>query len=878
MKKGIFFICAVCAVVLFATNVYALDIYFEHRTTEELARGVVYEQNRMMTSRGMLDVHVLYVDVRQPHVSVAPVASSRELGLRETTSRMLSDAGAIAGINADFFNMARVHSTYFGPMVREGQVLSLNAGTNSESHDLATFFLDINNNPFFEYMRTHMRIYANNQFLTRIVSYNSIGSNIHSPVIVSRSAMYDTSEIDRRALYTLKVVVDNGVVTQTTFSTVETPENGFVIIIPHASLPYYERFLGVGTDVFFHVSTDINVDFSSIQAAIGGGSVVLNNGEVVGGAGVQPNARHPRTAVGAMRDGRMVLMVVDGRTHSIGVTNAELGAVLLHYGVVNAMHMDGGGSTTMVTRAQSGNFSVANTPSDGSQRRVTNALGVFDNSVAGDKVGIILIPAETRAIAGVPLAAEVFGVDYLGNRIPLYIEDSDSLFRAEAVFLANPEYGFWNNNVYTPLRTGTHRLEVRYGEMHAYTTIEVFSLGQLQPQHEVISLLEGGQIRLRFSGIATDGTQVNIPEVTGLRVSPAYLGSFENGYFTAIRGGTGYIQAAVGAVVAYIPVAIGGFPWPIDMFGGTHLGFLSTPPEYVSTTVTTETLAGRDVIRMDYSFGRTAATQAAYVTFYPALEIPGEPIALRMQVYGDDSGHWLRARVRDAEGNSHNIDFARELDFVGWETVIARLPNRPAPFTLDRIYMVTLESFEATRHLAIFYGLEALYAPNHDFDVPQGTVFTDRLRAATGFAGFPNGSHNALSIPSASDDVSFGVLGVSNMAVATITARGGGIQAANVQQWQNFMPNIRRLDLPYVVILLDESPFNFTRRMERDLFHHAMTQLNEEGRTVFVVSATADETTLIMRDNIRYINIARPESGNARIHFHSDGDRIWWND
>ncbi|MCL2199215.1 MAG: phosphodiester glycosidase family protein [Defluviitaleaceae bacterium] len=859
MKKGIFLICLLAAVFFGGGRAYALDILFEHRETMEVSRGVVYEQNRMMTTRGMLDVHVLTVDVNQPYITLAPVYSD-EMGLRETTSRMLYGAGAVAGINADFFNTARMHSTYFGPMVRDGEVISLNAGINAESHELATFFLDMHNNPFFRYMRTNMRLYANGIFAAHVITYNSVGPTMYSPMVVSRAFVEDTADIDRRIPYVTKFVVRDDVVTQVTTSSVQTPENGFVILIPHMSLPYYQDLFRVGTHVRFFVGTDINVDFSSIRTAIGGGAVILNNGALVEGGGIQPNLRHPRTAVGATRDGRIILMAVDGRSHSVGVTHAELGALLQRYGAINAMHMDGGGSTTMVTRSPAGVYSVANRPSDGGQRRVTNALGVFNNSPVGAIIGIVLEPVETRAVMGVPLPATVFGVDFWGNRLPL----NDG---AAPVFLANPAYGFWSDGRYTPTQVGTHLIEVRYGAFHATATVEVFALGELRFRQEIIGLLEGGRAMVSFTGIATDGTTVNIPEVPSLTVSPAYLGVFDGNEFIALRGGTGHIAAAVGGIRAYIPVTVGGFPWPVNMFG-TERSFLSMPAEYVFTQVTTEQIGGIDMIRLSYSFGRTARTQASYVTFYPPLALPGEPIALRMQAYGDGSGHWFRARVRDYDGNFHNIDFAREADFVGWETVTANLPNAPAPFTLDRIYMVVLEHFEASRHSVVFHSPEALFAPNHMLPVPVGTVFQDNMRAAEGFTGVPSGGAYEFMIP---ENAEFSVTGNSRFAVVNLSAGGGGIQAANVYQWLYFMPGIRTLNLPYVVILLDRCPTTFSRRMEAELLHLALQQLNDEGRTVFVVSS-GEETRLNMRDNIRYITME-----GESIRFWTDGERIWWN-
>ena len=59
--------------------------------------------------------------------------------------------------------------------------------------------------------------------------------------------------------------------------------------------------------------------------------------------------RHPRTAVGQLADGRLVLVVVDGRSrgYSVGMTNFELAQTLMRLGAVTAMALDGGGSTTI---------------------------------------------------------------------------------------------------------------------------------------------------------------------------------------------------------------------------------------------------------------------------------------------------------------------------------------------------------------------------------------------------------------------------------------------------------------------------------------------------------------------------------------------------
>ncbi len=83
------------------------------------------------------------------------------------------------------------------------------------------------------------------------------------------------------------------------------------------------------------------------------------------------DTRHPRTAVARLKDGRILLITVDGRSESSGgIGLYDLAALLIEFGAVDAMNLDGGGSTTMVL-----NGSVVNKPSDKEgERKVSDAL------------------------------------------------------------------------------------------------------------------------------------------------------------------------------------------------------------------------------------------------------------------------------------------------------------------------------------------------------------------------------------------------------------------------------------------------------------------------------------------------------------------------
>ncbi len=81
--------------------------------------------------------------------------------------------------------------------------------------------------------------------------------------------------------------------------------------------------------------------------------------------------RHPRTAVAKLKDGKFLMITVDGRTESSGgIGLQDLAEYLLSLGATDAMNLDGGGSTTMFLDGK-----VVNHPSDKEgERKVSDAI------------------------------------------------------------------------------------------------------------------------------------------------------------------------------------------------------------------------------------------------------------------------------------------------------------------------------------------------------------------------------------------------------------------------------------------------------------------------------------------------------------------------
>lgn len=168
------------------------------------------------------------------------------------------------------------------------------------------------------------------------------------------------------------------------------PRDGFVLSGHGRSRQWILQMLQSGTPVsvtlrFVPESGDPR--WEHVVHAVGGGPQLLAKGRLAGGGEGLPATlvehRHPRTAIGVLGDGRILLLVVDGRQppHSLGMTIAELAMELQRLGAVEAMNLDGGGSSTMVVAGR-----IVNLPSDeAGERPVASALVVLPPQAGHDR-------------------------------------------------------------------------------------------------------------------------------------------------------------------------------------------------------------------------------------------------------------------------------------------------------------------------------------------------------------------------------------------------------------------------------------------------------------------------------------------------------------
>ena len=102
-----------------------------------------------------------------------------------------------------------------------------------------------------------------------------------------------------------------------------------------------------------------------VQEAVSGYQWLVRDGELITTNDDETIA--PRTAIGLKKDGTVVWVAIDGRQepYSSGLTIHELAELMYAAGCVNAINMDGGGSTTMAARYNTtGDLVLQNSPSD----------------------------------------------------------------------------------------------------------------------------------------------------------------------------------------------------------------------------------------------------------------------------------------------------------------------------------------------------------------------------------------------------------------------------------------------------------------------------------------------------------------------------------
>ena len=413
--------------------------------TVPVASGMLYSHFTVTTAAGPLNVHHLSVDLGNPTVRVGvALAHNRLMSDDETVSSMVGRNGAVAGVNGDFFD---IHSSGMplNIVVRDGVLL------RSPTDWVALAIRKDGSVRMDRFKWTGTVVLPDTGEARALTGYNS-GLPSDGLIAISEVRGYGAPVPEPGAHQAVAELVPGGrlpryLVEPGKVTELRGPEIPGRYIVKHVWLqqPFYAPFpageillvgrgnaaanwiqskMSAGMAVQVNLTTD--PDWHDLHAAIGGGPILVEGGRVVTDPNPpvpkERNSRFPVVAIGVAQDGRTLMLVeVDGRQPrlSIGLTQPQLAAYMKWLGAVWAMAFDSGGSATLVARLPGRpRPTVMNSPSDGYERPVADALLFYSTAMPGPAVRLLINANQPlRLFTGDTAPLSIIGVDAQGNPV-----------------------------------------------------------------------------------------------------------------------------------------------------------------------------------------------------------------------------------------------------------------------------------------------------------------------------------------------------------------------------------------------------------------------------------------------------------------------------
>jgi exopolysaccharide biosynthesis protein len=271
-------------------------------------------------------------------LAVEPAIASSTLAARSKISKIAGRERAIVAINGGYFKPQT--GVPLGTLMINGKVYT---------------------GPIYD--RVAMGIFDNGYDMARVQLRAQVKTNIgelkidnvNQPRMLAVHTLVYTPEWGEVSppspKYGTQLVIENGKLVKMGVEQNRIPKNGFVIVGPEKQL---STIAGARR---FELSVKINPEWNGVQHIVSGGPYLVKNGEVFVDMTEQKltsiGGRNPRTAIGYTKDNNLIMLTADGREGaSIGLTLNELAKLMKDLGCVNAMNLDGGGSTVMMIKGQ----------------------------------------------------------------------------------------------------------------------------------------------------------------------------------------------------------------------------------------------------------------------------------------------------------------------------------------------------------------------------------------------------------------------------------------------------------------------------------------------------------------------------------------------
>lgn len=457
-------------------------------------------------------------------------------------------------------------------------------------------------------------------------------------------------------------------------------------------------------------SKDTSNDWSQAVSATGAPSRLVNNSTVDYSTfqnDSNAKTRTARTAIGIKADGSIVFYTLDSGSagYSVGCTLEQTALRLIELGCVQAVALDGGGSTTLgATYPDEDKMGVENRPSEGTQR--SNSTAIFlttDLQPTGELGSYYLQPRDNILLSGAsvqftatPLDTAYFPMEGQDRELIYSLRNGDGTITADGLFTAGGEGGITEVAASDGLAEGTATVTV----IQQPDTITV-SRQDTGAAVTTLSLSPGEQVDLTASAKYRELALTSQDTCYTWKCSSNIGTIDENGLFTAADDkGTGTITVSAGGKQVTVQVNVAGHISTLENFEGEELTTVAATDSVRISDETNRTYVshGGHSLRLDYNTQADGRAVADAV-----LHLPTGERYLGLWVYGDNSDNTLSVLAQDSEGET-SVYALTGLNFTGWKWVNAVLPAGTAALS----------------------GFEILCGTDHT----QGTVWIDQITSA----------------------------------------------------------------------------------------------------------------------------------------------------
>ena len=403
MKK-IIFLLTVFATLL-TVSVQAATLY-TNRTEEIVTDGVTLIKEQRFFGDSAMNITLIKADLKNKNLSFDLLKNSGGSDKVDTVmNHAKGDSQTVVAINGDFFSAYKGNQNFsLGIEVKDGELLQ----SHINSDMAAGFFED--NKLSLSYIDFTMKITAPAGTEMPIAHINKPTDYYGAVLMYTPDFNGATSPHLPEGITAVTVVED--VVTAKGISmggVIPIPENGYILAINDNMTPFLDSKFSIGDFVKTEIS--VNPSIEDVQTAFGGGTLLLKDGQKTQ-ITHDVSGNHPRSIIGTNSDGTVIyMMTVDGRQSvSKGVSLSQLADICKEMGMVNAINLDGGGSTAMVGKTLKNNtLHTLNSPSE--TRKVINAPAIKSNAESLAAVGVLCEVSEKSVLSGDSIKIKVTPYD-----------------------------------------------------------------------------------------------------------------------------------------------------------------------------------------------------------------------------------------------------------------------------------------------------------------------------------------------------------------------------------------------------------------------------------------------------------------------------------